>query len=59
MATLQGERRSSPLKSAVIDGSILAGGGLLTYGAYLTYAPAGFIVAGLLLLGIGIAGASR
>ncbi|MEA3042984.1 MAG: hypothetical protein QOH47_822 [Sphingomonadales bacterium] len=34
----------------VRDAAGLAGAGLVAYGAWLVYAPAGFVVAGLLLL---------
>lgn len=36
--------------SVLRDVSGLAGGALLSYGAWLAYKPAGFIVAGVLLL---------
>jgi hypothetical protein len=59
MATLLGEKRSDLLRSAMIDLSILAGGGLLAYGGWLIYAPLSFIVPGVLLLGFGLVGARR
>ena len=47
-----------PLKLFVIryidDFLYVAGGALLSYGAYETFRPAGFIVAGLLLMGMGL-----
>lgn len=50
---------STLLRSVIIDGSVLVGGGLLTYGAMSVYQPAGFIVAGVLLLSLGLSGAKR
>jgi hypothetical protein len=47
------------LRSALIDGSIVLGGGLLAYGGWLMYAPLGFVVPGALLLGLGLVGARR
>lgn len=44
-------------RSAFIDGSILAGGGLLSYGAWMLAPAAGYIVGGALLMASGIAGA--
>lgn len=44
---------------ALVDGSIVAGGCLLSYGAWLIYAPMGFVVPGVLLLGAGLLGARR
>lgn len=32
---------------AVSDGLLLAGGGTIAYGAWLTFEPAGFVIAGL------------
>ena len=53
--TNPGKSRAAELvRSLVIDGSILGGVGLLSYGAWLAYAPAGFLVAGALLLGLGL-----
>lgn len=47
-----------PLKSFVMrcidDLLYIAGGALLSYGAYETFRPAGFVVAGLLLIGMGL-----
>jgi hypothetical protein len=51
--------RRSLARSVIIDGSILAGGALVSYGAGLIYLPAGIIAAGLLLLLLGLAGARR
>lgn len=42
----------------MLDATGLAGAGLISYGAWRVYEPAGFIVAGLLLL-CGVALASR
>lgn len=49
----------SLVREAAIDASILLGAGLLTYGAWLIYAPAGFIVPGVLLLAGGLFGVTR
>lgn len=46
-------------RSLFIDGSVVMGFGLLTYGSWLVYTPAGLIVPGLLLLGVGLMGARR
>ncbi len=46
-------------RSIAIDLSILVGFGLLTYGSWLVYVPAAFIVPGVLLLGAGINGSRR
>lgn len=43
----------------VRDGMILVGAGLVAYGAWLAWPPAGFIVAGLGLLVPGVVGAVR
>lgn len=43
--------------SLAVDGAFIVGGSLLTYGAHLAYAPAGFIVPGLLLLAVAVIGA--
>jgi len=40
-----------------VDGAILSGGGLLIYGAWSAYWPAGVMVGGALLLAAGILGA--
>lgn len=53
----QRRRLASIARSAVVDGSILAGGALVTWGAHLVYRPAGFLVAGALLLALGWKGA--
>jgi hypothetical protein len=47
-------RAAALVRSFVIDGSILAGAGLLGYGAWLAYRPAGFLVAGALFLAAGL-----
>lgn len=47
-------RAHALIRSLVIDGSILIGAGMLTYGAWLAYAPAGFLVVGSLLLAAGL-----
>ncbi len=50
---------ASLLRSFVVDLTTLAGCGLISYGAWLTYRPAGFIVAGLVLLAAGLNGGRR
>jgi hypothetical protein len=52
-------RWRSFLESFFIDAPILAGMGLLAYGAWLTFPPAGFIVGGALLIAVGALGARR
>lgn len=47
------------LGDLVIDAAIVAGAGLITYGVWLIYQPAAFIVGGLFLLGGGWLFASR
>lgn len=47
----------SKIRSAIVDGAILAGVALTTYGAGLIYTPAGFLTLGALLLGFGITAA--
>lgn len=47
------------LKGAAIDASILAGLGLITYGAWLVYQPAGFLAPGVVLLAVGLYAAVR
>ena len=39
------------LYASLPDAMLVAGGSSLTYGAWLVYPPAGFIVAGVLLIG--------
>jgi hypothetical protein len=51
---LEHAQQRSLLESIVIDGSLLAGLGLVTYGAWLIFPPAGFVVAGVLLLAFGV-----
>lgn len=46
-------------RSVAVDVVALGGAGLLIYGSWLAYSPAGFIVAGVLALGAGINGARR
>lgn len=36
------------------DAAILAGAGLAAYGAYLAYEPAGFLVAGMEMMALGL-----
>lgn len=43
----------------IADLCAVAGLGLLSYGAWLVYVPAGAIVPGVVLLGVGIVGALR
>lgn len=49
--------QTSKARGAVVDGAIVIGAGLLTYGAGLIYTPAGFLTLGALLLGFGITAA--
>lgn len=42
------------MKAWVIDISGVAGGGLITYGAWLIYPPAGYITSGALLIAAAI-----
>ncbi len=54
--------RRSTARAIVIAGAIsaiLGGAGLLTYGAWLIYHPAAFVLAGLLLLAEGLNEARR
>jgi hypothetical protein len=45
--------------SLVRDVLSVSGAGLIAFGAWRIYSPAGYIVAGLLLLAAGLAGALR
>lgn len=47
------------LTAAIPDLLIVAGAGSVSYGAWLIYAPAGFVVGGLLALAFGILAAMR
>lgn len=40
--------------SNAADGLFVAGGGAVSYGAWLVYAPAGFIVGGVLAIAAGV-----
>lgn len=53
------EKQPSVARSLINDAALVAGVGLLTYGAWLVYHPAGFIVLGLTLLTAGLNGARR
>ena len=44
----------SPLKKLIPDALLLAGAAALVYGAWLVYAPAGWIVAGALAIYAGL-----
>ena len=46
-------------RSIAVDSALLGGAGLLTYGSWSIYPPAGFIVAGVVLLAAGLSGARR
>lgn len=54
-----------PSRAAIIyrgirnDVALLGGLALVTYGAWLAWAPAGFIVPGILLLAVGVLGARQ
>lgn len=47
------------MKDLVLDAIGLTGAALITYGAHLVYAPAGFIVGGLFLLAAAWLAASK
>ena len=47
------------LRSLFEDLSVFGGIGLLTYGSWLIYRPAGFLVAGAALTALGIAASIR
>lgn len=49
-------RASSLLRSVVLDGSIVVGSALVVAGTWRIYPPAGLIVAGLMLLALGLKG---
>lgn len=53
------QRKRTAVESAMVDGSILVGASLVSYGAWAIYTPAGFIVAGMLLLAFGVTGARQ
>lgn len=57
MATLPPRRLEA--RGLVLDLLILSGFGLVSYGSWRIFAPAGFIVAGLLLLALGLKGIRR
>jgi hypothetical protein len=59
MAEATKRGRGAVLRSVVVDGSTLIGGGLLSFGAWAAWPPAGWMVAGVLLLALGLAGARR
>jgi hypothetical protein len=46
------------MRSILYDAALIAGGGLVTYAAWLVAPPLGFLVAGLLLAAFGIIGAA-
>lgn len=55
---LQPPKRTTTTASGVmVDLLIVAGLGLVTYGSWLVFAPAGFLVPGAVLLIIGLAAA--
>jgi hypothetical protein len=59
MATAPPTKAARFVRGLVLDGSLLMGAGLAIYGSLLAFRPAGFIVAGLLLLALGATGARR
>lgn len=59
MAMQLGQKPPNLLRSMAIDCSIVAGWGLVTYGAWQIYAPLGFVVPGVMLLAVGVLGARR
>lgn len=44
----------SKLSGALVDGAILSGAALTSFGAWEVYAPAGIITLGVLLLAFGV-----
>ncbi len=42
------------MKQTIIDGVGVAGIVLISYGSWLIYKPAGFVVGGLLLMGVAV-----
>ena len=42
------------MKQNIIDVCGIAGGGLITYGAWLIYEPVGFIVGGGIMMGLAV-----
>lgn len=52
----EGKSIGRRVRGLVVDGSLLAGGGLLSYGSWLVYPPAGFLMGGALLFGLGVVG---
>lgn len=57
MATLPPRRLEA--RGVALDLLILSGFGLVSYGSWRIFTPAGFIVAGLLLLALGLKGIRR
>lgn len=53
----QKEAQGIDARGVILDALALSGVGLVTYGAWLIYEPAGFIVPGLLFLLATVAGA--
>ncbi|MDY0748514.1 hypothetical protein SNE35_28700 [Paucibacter sp. R3-3] len=53
------KRIAQALAPHVVDVLMLAGAGLVSYGAWLIYAPAGYISCGVLLLAGGVLAARR
>lgn len=49
-------RKTSRAREVVVDLLVVAGSGLLIYGAWLAAPPAGFVVAGCLMLAAGVKG---
>lgn len=47
------------LYGSLPDLLVISGGGLVTYGSYLIYAPAGFIVGGSLMIAAGFLASRR
>lgn len=46
-------------RGIAVDAALLTGAGLLAYGSWLAYPPAGFIVGGLVVLCAGLNGGRR
>jgi hypothetical protein len=52
-------RAVATLPAAIPDALIVAGAGVLSYGAWLVYPPAGYLVAGGLMLVFGVLSALK
>lgn len=57
MAVTDEKSPRAAVNGYVADAAALVGSALVSYGAWCIYEPAGFIVGGLLLLALAVAGA--